>query len=217
MTFSLYLHVHRWLAVRLEMVGNFIIFFASLFAVLGRDTMSPGLVGLSVSYALQVQLGHLPTILYDFLAAARVSCERKYFVMWKWLVQFSFNFYPYFSYFMHLVFSNFIKPPKMLVRCSQLLNLHYKWSGQYLFVFFFFIHTVLACAAAGRTVFVCTVAQALGTGQCSIWGQCMWDLWLTKSGFSSISVFTSQYQSNQCCLLIYMPPVLYNISNWQNC
>jgi hypothetical protein len=58
MTFSLYLRVHRWLAVRLEMVGNFIIFFASLFAVLGRDTMSPGLVGLSVSYALQVQLGH---------------------------------------------------------------------------------------------------------------------------------------------------------------
>ena len=81
MTFSLYLHVHRWLAVRLEMVGNFIIFFASLFAVLGRDTMSPGLVGLSVSYALQVQLEHLPTILQDSLAAAKGSCERKYFVM----------------------------------------------------------------------------------------------------------------------------------------
>jgi len=36
------------------MVGNLIIFFPSLFAVLGRDTLSPGLVGLSVSYALQV-------------------------------------------------------------------------------------------------------------------------------------------------------------------
>lgn len=160
MTLSLYLHVHRWLAVRLEMVGNFIIFFASLFAVLGRKTMSPGLVGLSVSYALQVQLGHLPTILYDSLKATRGSFERKYFMMWKWLVQFSFNFYPYLSYFMRLVFSNFIKPPKMLVRHSQLLNRHYKWSGQYLFVFF--IHTVLAasCVAAGRTVFGCTMAPA---------------------------------------------------------
>ena len=76
MIFSFYLHVHRWLAVRLEMVGNFIIFFSSLFAVLGRETLSPGLVGLSVSYALQVQLGHLNTILYDSLVAARDSCGR---------------------------------------------------------------------------------------------------------------------------------------------
>ncbi|XP_015122091.1 multidrug resistance-associated protein 1 isoform X1 [Diachasma alloeum] len=45
---------NRWLAVRLEMVGNLIIFFSALFAVLGRDTLSAGLVGLSVSYALQI-------------------------------------------------------------------------------------------------------------------------------------------------------------------
>ena len=45
---------NRWLAVRLKTVGNFIIFAAALLAVLGRDTLSPGLVGLSVSYALQV-------------------------------------------------------------------------------------------------------------------------------------------------------------------
>ncbi|XP_061394492.1 multidrug resistance-associated protein 1 isoform X15 [Musca vetustissima] len=44
---------NRWLAIRLEMVGNLIILFASLFAVLGGQT-NPGLVGLSVSYALQV-------------------------------------------------------------------------------------------------------------------------------------------------------------------
>jgi len=44
----------RWLTVRLETVGNSIVFAAALFAVLGRDSLSPGLVGLSVSYALQV-------------------------------------------------------------------------------------------------------------------------------------------------------------------
>lgn len=44
---------NRWLAIRLEMVGNLIILFAALFAVLGGQS-NAGLVGLAVSYALQV-------------------------------------------------------------------------------------------------------------------------------------------------------------------
>ncbi|KAL1139319.1 hypothetical protein AAG570_006305 [Ranatra chinensis] len=45
---------NRWLAIRLEMIGNLIIFFSALFAVVGKDSVSPGLVGLSVTYALQI-------------------------------------------------------------------------------------------------------------------------------------------------------------------
>ncbi|XP_055507850.1 multidrug resistance-associated protein 1 [Leucoraja erinacea] len=45
---------NRWLAVRLELVGNFIVFFAALFAVVSRSDVSPGIVGLSISYALQI-------------------------------------------------------------------------------------------------------------------------------------------------------------------
>ncbi|KAI7899459.1 multi drug resistance-associated protein MRP [Cokeromyces recurvatus] len=50
---------NRWLAVRLEFLGSVIIFGSSLFAVFGvlygsKSYIDPGLVGLSVSYALSV-------------------------------------------------------------------------------------------------------------------------------------------------------------------
>jgi hypothetical protein len=36
------------------MLGNLIVLFAALFAVLGRNSLEPGLVGLSLSYATQI-------------------------------------------------------------------------------------------------------------------------------------------------------------------
>lgn len=45
----------RWLAIRLEFLGNLVVFFSALFAVLSRDSLDSGLVGLSISYALNVR------------------------------------------------------------------------------------------------------------------------------------------------------------------
>ncbi|KAG8248920.1 Canalicular multispecific organic anion transporter 1 [Homalodisca vitripennis] len=42
------------MGIRLETVGNLLILFAAVFAVLGRDTLDASIVGLSVSYALQI-------------------------------------------------------------------------------------------------------------------------------------------------------------------
>lgn len=45
---------NRWLAVRLEILGAIVVLFACLFAVLARETINPAMVGLSISYALQI-------------------------------------------------------------------------------------------------------------------------------------------------------------------
>ncbi|XP_074855480.1 ATP-binding cassette sub-family C member 2 isoform X2 [Carettochelys insculpta] len=45
---------NRWLAVRLECIGNLVVFFAALLAVTERDFLQSGIVGLSISSALNI-------------------------------------------------------------------------------------------------------------------------------------------------------------------
>ncbi|NWX01963.1 MRP2 protein, partial [Caloenas nicobarica] len=45
---------NRWLAIRLEFVGSLVVFFSALLAVISKGTLDGGIVGLSVSSALNV-------------------------------------------------------------------------------------------------------------------------------------------------------------------
>ena len=63
------INTQRWLSIRLEMLGNIIVLFAALFAVLGRGSMDPGLVGLTLTYASQV------TMTFNFLISQTSQIE----------------------------------------------------------------------------------------------------------------------------------------------
>jgi len=67
----------RWLSVRLESIGNLVILFAALFAVLFRNTLDPGKVGLTLSYALNItgQLNMLVRMTSE-IETNMVSAER---------------------------------------------------------------------------------------------------------------------------------------------
>eukprot|EP01126_Amoeba_proteus_P060740 TRINITY_DN8075_c0_g1_i2.p1 TRINITY_DN8075_c0_g1~~TRINITY_DN8075_c0_g1_i2.p1 ORF type:complete len:628 (+),score=126.26 TRINITY_DN8075_c0_g1_i2:254-1885(+) len=45
---------NRWLGVHLEFLGSCIVFAASFFAVISRETIDPGVAGLSITYALRL-------------------------------------------------------------------------------------------------------------------------------------------------------------------
>ena len=46
--------LNRWLAVVLSFIGNSIVMFAGLFAVLSRESLNPGLTGLAITYAMSI-------------------------------------------------------------------------------------------------------------------------------------------------------------------
>lgn len=56
--------IYRWLAVNLEFVGNGVVLAAAILSVMGKSTLSPGIVGLAVSHSLQViQSTHSYTVI----------------------------------------------------------------------------------------------------------------------------------------------------------
>lgn len=53
---SVYLNFmsNRWLGMRLENIGNFVIFFSALFAIISKDSLTAGEAGLSITSSLQI-------------------------------------------------------------------------------------------------------------------------------------------------------------------
>ncbi|KAK0042761.1 multidrug resistance-associated protein 1 [Biomphalaria pfeifferi] len=68
---------NRWLGVRLEFLGNLIILLAAIIAVATKDSISAGIMGLSISFALQIttNLNWLVRMISD-LETQVVSVER---------------------------------------------------------------------------------------------------------------------------------------------
>ncbi|KAJ3410262.1 hypothetical protein HDV05_003988 [Chytridiales sp. JEL 0842] len=70
----------RWLGMRLESIGNVLVFVTALFSVLSAKTISPALIGLALSYVLQVtQLLSLCIRQYTEAEVQLVSIERLHY------------------------------------------------------------------------------------------------------------------------------------------
>ena len=68
---------NRWLSFRLEFLGYSIVFISAIFAVVSRNTLSPGIAGLAISYSMDITgvLGKLVRSITD-LETNIVSVER---------------------------------------------------------------------------------------------------------------------------------------------
>ena len=56
-TFSSFI-VRMWLQVRLEVLGNLIVFAAALFTIIWKDSINPSMVGLIITYASVMTQGY---------------------------------------------------------------------------------------------------------------------------------------------------------------
>ncbi|KAJ3112059.1 hypothetical protein HDU96_004984 [Phlyctochytrium bullatum] len=70
----------RWLGMRLEIIGNILVLSTSLYCVIQRDVVSPALMGLALSYVMQVtQLLSLCIRQYTEAEVQLVSVERLHY------------------------------------------------------------------------------------------------------------------------------------------
>ena len=51
---SINVMLFRWLGIVMDVMGGLVVFFAAVFAIMQRDTISGGVAGLSISIAMQV-------------------------------------------------------------------------------------------------------------------------------------------------------------------
>lgn len=57
----------RWVEVQLRLLSTFVLLFAALFAVLGRERLDPSLVGLTISFAM--------SITEEITSLVRIGCD----------------------------------------------------------------------------------------------------------------------------------------------